>query len=297
VLYMTRKNCDVTKLKSATNEKYLLHASDVIGSIVSLCGPRHKLLAERRMEKDEVFRRVRNKILAVIRINGGLCAENDLPSQTISTSHSDAGHPEQKLRHCCSFVKSKCIQVLTKCRGANNEPPPPMSTSESVWTFVGVFVTLLMLLSFSNAINNANPDLSLVTGPFGALMTLQYGLTAAPASQPRNAIAGQTISLTIALGMTYTSLPTNLLRSLGTALSIMLMARFGCTHPPAGAAALIFTGGGYHWGHMGIMLVGNVLAILFATIINDLNVKRQYPTFWGVGYWLKHFGPEKKKIK
>ena len=78
------------------------------------------------------------------------------------------------------------------------------------------------------------------------------------ASQPRNAILGQTISISIALGMMYTSLDTNLRKSLGTALAICIMARLGVTHPPAGAAALIFTGGGYSWGHMGIMLAGNI---------------------------------------
>jgi hypothetical protein len=64
---------------------------------------------------------------------------------------------------------------------------------------------------------------------------------------------------------------------------------------PAGAAALIFTEGGYNWGHLGIMLAGNVIAIFFATVINDMNIKRQYPTFWGFGYWKKYFCSKEKK--
>ena len=117
------------------------------------------------------------------------------------------------------------------------------------------------------------------------------------ASQPRNAILGQTISLSIAMGMTYTRLATNIRRALGTAIAIMCMCRLGVTHPPAGAAALIFTEGGYTWVHMGILLAGNVIAIFSATVINDMNVKRQYPTFWGFGYWYKHFGCTKKEKK
>ena len=97
--------------------------------------------------------------------------------------------------------------------------------------------------------------------------------------------------------MTYTSLATNVRKALATALAIMCMARLGVTHPPAGAAALLFAGGQYSWGHMGIMLAGNILAILSATVINDMNVKRQYPTFWGFGYWRKLFfgGNTKRK--
>ena len=87
----------------------------------------------------------------------------------------------------------------------------------------------------------------------------------------------------------------NVRRSLGTALCISVMARLGVTHPPAGAAALIFSGGEYTWVHMGIMLAGNVLAILSAVGINNFDVKRQYPTSWGFGYWIKHLHHSKDK--
>mmetsp|Transcript_3410 Transcript_3410/g.7514 ORF Transcript_3410/g.7514 Transcript_3410/m.7514 type:complete len:103 (+) Transcript_3410:276-584(+) len=89
--------------------------------------------------------------------------------------------------------------------------------------------------------------------------------------------------------MMYTPLQTNMRQALGTSLAIMCMARFGVTHPPAGASAMIFTRGGYSWVDMGIMLAGNILAILSATVINDMNVKRQYPTSWGFGYWREYF--------
>ena len=53
-------------------------------------------------------------------------------------------------------------------------------------------------------------------------------------------------------------------------------------------------------GHMGIMLAGNIIAIFSTTMINDMNDKRQYPTFLGFGHWnwKKVFcvGNEEKKI-
>lgn len=221
-------------------------------------------------------------------------ASNNIPSSVKAQASASASEQKRKLS-ILSTMKNRMIMVATKWKGANNEPPPPFSNCEAIWTFVGCFLTLLMLLYFSDFITEQNPQYSLVLGPFGALMTLQYSLTSAPASQPRNVLLGQAISLSIALGMTYTRLDVNVRRSLGTALCISVMARLGVTHPPAGAAALIFSSGEYTWVHMGIMLAGNVLAILSAVGINNFDVKRQYPTFWGFGYWKKHFCHGKEK--
>jgi len=312
VIYMARKKTDVAKLKSETNEQYLLSAADVIGSIAALRGPRHVCLEERRVEKESVRRRVRLSLIAFARMKGSFVHRKDgggggvgeggrghgestaTPDETIGlegTIPSAAG-PSR------SYFKNKLMLIITKWRGSNNEPPRPFTSMESIWSFFGSFLTLLMLLYYSDAISKRWPGYSLVGGPFGALMTLQYSLTAAPASQPRNAILGQAISVSIAIGMAHTRLEQNVKKALATSLAIMCMARLGVTHPPAGAAALIFAGGGYSWAHLGIMLSGNILAILSATLINDMNVKRQYPTFWGFGYGprLLFGSQEKNKI-
>jgi CBS-domain-containing membrane protein len=59
------------------------------------------------------------------------------------------------------------------------------------------------------------------------------------------------------------------------------MVKFGVTHPPAGAAALVFASGNYSWAQVGLMLMANLSAILCATLINNWSTRRQYPTFWG----------------
>mmetsp|Transcript_37540 Transcript_37540/g.79160 ORF Transcript_37540/g.79160 Transcript_37540/m.79160 type:complete len:512 (-) Transcript_37540:1674-3209(-) len=306
VLYMARGTTDVTKLKSQTNEQYLLSAAEVIGSIVSLRGPRHVCLEERRAERESTRRRVRQKMVAFVRMGGSFLnvSGRNYDESKISDNATErmessiSGSTRKEASPSGKTLKSRIIMMFRKWKGANNEPPPPFTTKESIWTFCGCFLTLLALLNFSDAITKRNPDLGLVLGPFGALMTLQFSLTQAPASQPRNAILGQAISISIAMAFSLTGrLEKNTRRSLGTSLAIMCMARLGVTHPPAGAAALIFTGGGYTWDHMGLMLAGNVLAIFFAAVINDLNVKRQYPTFWGFGYWHKHFFGLKEKNK
>jgi CBS-domain-containing membrane protein len=114
-------------------------------------------------------------------------------------------------------------------------------------------------------------------------MTLQYGLTAAPASQPRNAIVGQTIALLIAHGVGQMDILEPWLKeTLATTLAIGVMVKCGVTNPPAGAAALPFSTGTKSWQQIGMMILANVIAIVCAAIFNNLSERRQYPTFWGL---------------
>jgi CBS-domain-containing membrane protein len=113
-------------------------------------------------------------------------------------------------------------------------------------------------------------------------MTLQYGLTAAPASQPRNAILGMFVGLFVAHGVGQAvNLDPWLKQTLATSLAISCMVKLGVTHPPAGAAALLFSNGQKTWQQIGVMFLGNVIAIICATFVNNLCERRQYPTFWG----------------
>jgi CBS-domain-containing membrane protein len=81
-------------------------------------------------------------------------------------------------------------------------------------------------------------------------------------------------------------------QSLATSLAIALMAKFSITHPPAGAAAMIFstTSSNMKWSNLGFMLVAYVVAIGIATLVNNMSTKRQYPTSWGIptSLWLEN---------
>src|SRR3569623_1690205 len=120
---------------------------------------------------------------------------------------------------------------------------------------------------------------------FGAFMTLLYGLTAAPASQPRNAILGQIVSMSIALAISYAPTMGGWLReSIAASLAIAAMAKLGITHPPAGASAVLFASGVYGWGNMALTLVGTLISIVMATLINNVSNKRQLPIYWGTEF-------------
>ena len=121
-----------------------------------------------------------------------------------------------------------------------------------------------------------------IRSPFGAFLTLLYGLMAAPASQPRNAMLGQTYAMSVSLAVSYAEfLPMWARQSVATSVSISGMVKLGIIHPPAGAAAMLFSTGEFGWLNMAFMLFANLLAICAATVINNMSNKRQYPNYWG----------------
>jgi CBS-domain-containing membrane protein len=129
--------------------------------------------------------------------------------------------------------------------------------------------------------------LHLFASPFGAFMTLLYGLTAAPASQPRNALAGQAVSMAIAVAISCAppeALPAWAKQSAAGSLAIAAMVKLGVTHPPAGASAVLLAA--YYprpgWRSALTSLLGNAVAIAMAALVNNLSNKRQYPIYWGL---------------
>ena len=115
----------------------------------------------------------------------------------------------------------------------------------------------------------------------GALTTLQYNLTAAPASQPRNAILAQIFALVTTILLSYIpNIPPWFRTALAPAIVIPGMSKLGIIHPPAGAAAIVFASGKVRWAHFAIFLSGVAITIITAVGINNMSDRRQYPTSW-----------------
>jgi len=174
---------------------------------------------------------------------------------------------------------------IGKLHGGNLQPPTSMPMDEALLTFIGVFLTLLTLHFASGWIEETTGS-GFILGPFGALMTLQFGLTMAPVGQPRNIIFGQTIATTV--GVLFLSIPESHLHrylriSLATATAIAGMVKLGVAHPPAGASVLIISSGGYGWNILPPVLLSNLIAIVMSTLVNNLSEKRQYPTYFHLG--------------
>ena len=182
-------------------------------------------------------------------------------------------------------TKRRGLLLIEKSRGGRLQPPPSMKWLPTIHVFVGAFITMLILSVLSSSLKNATGYRYIILPPFGALMTLQYGLTAAPASQPRNALYGQIVSVSIALvvntfipSTSYSRVP------LTTALAIASMCKLGVIHPPAGAAAALFASDDrFDVAFLGLFLLGNLIAISTAILINNLNDKKQYPIYYA--FW------------
>jgi len=186
-----------------------------------------------------------------------------------------------------SHIEKTLHRVRTwwhKCHGGNLQVPPSLSFRQTLWTILGAFCGLLVLSSLNEYYKMlSDEDYFLLIGPFGALMTLQYGLTAAPASQPRNAILGQAVSGAVSLAFTYipeSILATWLRRAVGPAVAIGAMVKLGVTHPPAGAHAVLYASGQYNFGFYALVVLSSTISVIPAAVVNNLSYKRQYPTYW-----------------
>ena len=305
VMFIARKSVAAKKIKSPVNEAYLIAASDLIGSAWALRGPRHAAVEAREEMLAQTIRRARVRLLTIIRL--GVNVEDlakPLPAGEVSTSEDaleqkvDMDKGKTIVSRIFNYTRRKARQLYIKSiQGGMNQPPPPMSTAESLFSAVGTFLTMIIVTQLAqHMVDTYGLEYRIVVGPLGALATLHYGLTAAPASQPRNALMGQLVALTIAIAISKSQLETWMKQSLAAASTVLVITRLGIIHPPAGASAVIFSGSSsLGWSQMGSFLLAYVVIICCSTIINNLNAKRQYPTYWGVGFILDYFKKDEDK--
>jgi hypothetical protein len=284
VIYMARESVDMSRIQSERNEIYLKAATDLIGAACAFGEPRRAAVMERRKELLSTLHRVRDKIISIHRKGLSL---KDLVEKEAETHVAPQGRRRNRhfgvIANAGQGVQKTATTMFEKAKGAGVPIPPAFGWVESFFTFLCVLVTMSTLTFLHRYIHNEKGDnYAVAIGPNGALMCLLFGLTAAPAAQPRNAIIGQAVSMAMSLGIASTDvIPLFLRQGLATALSVSVMAKLGVTHPPAAASAAIYASGLVNWPSMGFLLVANVIAVILATAFNNLSSKRQYPTYWG----------------
>jgi hypothetical protein len=99
----------------------------------------------------------------------------------------------------------KWLKVYTgKWKGAKAAPPPRADWTNTGWTFIGVFLGILLpslINHFALALNNS--EFILMMGSFGALATLLYAAPASPFAQPRMVIMGHVVALIVSISVDY----------------------------------------------------------------------------------------------
>ncbi len=297
VIYFARLSADYNQLCEATNEIHLRVSADLIGAVSCSSITSAASANVKKMRNARTLARIRAKMLALAAFASlgnkgkGLQTnyentyieddEEDKPkrfslSRRISSIYASRTYRERQfpiiresyrarlLQDCIDRVHRKAFKLLEKSKGGQMQPPPPMPWSQTIWVFVGVFITMSILSAASGALKDAtNEQYGIILAPLGALVTLQYALTAAPASQPRNAIYGQVVSLAIAL-IVNLIIPTSSWARVPvtTALAISTMYKLAVIHPPAGASAAIFSLNDHTVVDFAFILVGSVIAII-----------------------------------
>lgn len=286
VLYLARTTASQEKLSSPVNIEYMRRAADQIGTASALVQARRASVESKNAECAAAWRKFRRNLIEFKRNRVGVSFAEGI---TAAPDHSEPkvqGTTSTWAAWCRTFVE-RVKMWYTKCKGGSLQIPPPMTVKQTLWTILGAFCGLLTLSSLNEYIKDESDNkYFILLGPFGALMTLQYGLTAAPASQPWNAVLGQAVAGAVALSFTY--IPDSVLepwlrQAVGPAFAIGAMVKLGIPHPPAGAHSVLYSSGDYGWVYYGLVVLSSAVSVVPAIVVNNMSEKRQYPTYWGYG--------------
>lgn len=174
-----------------------------------------------------------------------------------------------------SSKKIHMINYLNKVRGSERAPAR-ITLSDAFIGGIGGFLSISVLLWLTNL-----TDSLWLMASFGGSCMLAFVVWNAPLSQPRNIIGGHFVSAAIGLSLYHLLGTTVFSISLALALTVFFMSILGCIHPPAGANPIIIIIEGYKWSYLFMPVVlGAVIIVIFAIIINNMHRKRSYPTFW-----------------
>ncbi len=181
----------------------------------------------------------------------------------------------------------KLNNYLQKMKGGGKRSPHSIHWRNALCSWIGGFLGIALVGWLDSRMSLTTQDHLLLIGSFGATAVLLYGSPSAPFSQPRYVLGGHLICALVGVSL-YKLLPDPLWLSsaLTVATAIVLMYLTRTTHPPGGGTALIAVAGservhdlGY-WFVLDPILLGVLLLLLVALIINNLSPLRRYPNYW-----------------
>ncbi|MBH8609386.1 HPP family protein [Thermoactinomyces sp. CICC 10521] len=142
--------------------------------------------------------------------------------------------------------------------------------------FIGGFITI-----FSLAYLTEWSKITWLMAPFGASCVLAFAVWDAPLSQPRNIIGGHFLSTLVGILCLKIFGNHPWVIALGVGLAISLMVLTKTTHPPAGADPIVVILGNFSWNYLiSPVLIGSVVVVVLAILVNNFTSKRKYPSFW-----------------
>jgi CBS-domain-containing membrane protein len=142
--------------------------------------------------------------------------------------------------------------------------------------FIGVFITLFLLFSLTTYTST-----DWLIAPFEASCLLAFGVWNSPFSQPRNIIVGHVISSLVGLIIyhLFGNKPWTIALAVGLVIVLMMVTK--TTHPPAARNPIIVILEAHSWSFLFMpILLGTVVIVIMALIVNNLQSGRVYPIFW-----------------
>ena len=115
---------------------------------------------------------------------------------------------------------------------------------------------------------------------FGSSMVLLYGYPESPFAQPKNVFFGHVTTTLVGLFFLHlVPLPIFLIIPLAVGAGVGLMILFNVTHPPAGGNPIIVIIGSVSFDYLfSPVMIGSVIIIIFAILINRFLLNKNYPT-------------------
>jgi len=156
---------------------------------------------------------------------------------------------------------------------------------EALITFCCCFAGVALLGVLVDSLVGGMEGVMLIPS-FGASSLMVFGAPLSPFAQPRNVVGGHILSALSGV-FAYNLLGTGwAAAALAVAMAGALMHLTTTMHPPGGATALLAVIGdprvhaqGYSYAFMPVG-VGMVVIVVLAVLINNLVLRRQYPTHW-----------------
>ena len=139
-----------------------------------------------------------------------------------------------------------------------------------------ITISTLSFLSFET------PYGIFLAGSFGSSMVLLFGYPESPFAQPKNVFFGHLVtSVAGVLILKFLPIDQFLQIAIAVGLGIFVMILLGVTHPPAGGNPIVVILGAVSYDFLSNpIILGSIIIIVYAIIINRFILKKNYPSSW-----------------
>ena len=294
-IFYARRSVDIDRLSSEANKNYLQSSTELLGNVVAWDAPRRDAVKERRKYLDAAMQRIKTKILVLHRtgiLETFLDSVKEVEGEERGPRNREQRVSLQSFRSLIPFgldllkaAKTKAIATPKKIfKGGGQRLPPALSPSRYLKAWLGCVLSLLTSSAINEAISHhLGGKFKMPMPPLGALVTMHYGFSSSPASQPWNSIFGTVVMGGISKLFTY--IPINILPkwvrvAIGPSFAIATSLFMGLPHPPGGATAVIVQENDVSWLEMCLLLLGYAETIVFSVIFINLISYGTFPMYW-----------------